>query len=511
MSALNVGLVAVFFAVAFTPHAIGQETVDRNVSRLIPQIMDGTDPGLIALFPPELLSSDTAIAVRNAFQYAVTGWDTFAVCDPAEKALNFWGKREQLPKKVCEDGETPGIMFAYSLMRAMEREFPEATDSYKEIMKEAGFDPEDRSTDMSTAIGMANVIGTRLADWMANDGWNSLGDLSRSEFRQRFEDYTGYTPVNPPWSLNYPLRWQPLTQADSKIGRFTVQTHVVPFLGQVRPLLITEEEVESRKAPMPYENMDSKELSGKDKETMDALVKDLFEISANLTPKQRFLARWWDNKLLSVGFFLAMHNSTEVFDPSFSARWGLGEMLAEYDAMIVVWKEKRRIDAVRPETIIANFYNDEEVTAYVPKEGKAKTIKAGDWEPIIPTQPHSEYPSASASLCTAFADQAELMMKEHMEAKNLDKEVPFVFKLDTFVFPPGFDFEGTKEIRFETMKEAAESCGQSRLWAGVHFGPSVPAGEKLAEGIGQKAYDFVKKLAEGEVPENCWWCEKSEK
>ncbi|GMH42581.1 hypothetical protein BSKO_10500 [Bryopsis sp. KO-2023] len=497
-----------FFLIGLVFCEDAQKAPSRDASKLAPNFLDAGDPGANALFPPQLLTADTGILVRHAFQYAVTGWDTFAVCDPAEKALNFWGEREQLPKEVCEDGETVPIMFAYSLMRAMEKELPRPADLYKEIMKEAGFDPEDRSTDMSTAIGMANVIGTRLADWMAKDGWNSLGDLSRSDFRQRFEDYTGYTPVNPPWSLNYPLRWQPLTQADAKIGRFTAQTHVVPFLGQVRPLLLTEEEVESRQAPMPYENMDSKELSGKDKETMDALVEDLFEISANLTPKQRFLAGWWDNKLASTGIFLVLHNSTEVFDPKFFVRWGLGEMLAEYDAMIVVWKEKRRIDAVRPETIIANFYKDEEVTAYVPKEGKAKTIKAGDWEPIIPTQPHSEYPSASASLCTAFADQAELMMKEYMDATGLEKEPPFA--LDTSGFGPEIS-KAVPEIRFETMKEAGKSCGQSRLWAGVHFGPSVPAGEKLVEGIGKKAYDFAKKLAEGEVPENCWWCEKSRK
>ncbi|GMH42577.1 hypothetical protein BSKO_10496 [Bryopsis sp. KO-2023] len=480
----------------------GEEERTRNPLKLLPAFGGSrqSSPVNLALFPPEVLFADTAIAVRYAFMQAVTLWDQYAVCDPEEKALNFWGQREQLPKAVCQNiFSTRGEMYAYSLIRAAEREFP--MDGYKALMLEEGYDPEDPSMNKSTAVGMGNVIGTRVADWMAKDGWNSMGDLSRGDFRQRFEDYTGYTPVNPPWSLNYPLRWQPLTQADAKIGRFTAQTHVVPFLGQVRPLLITAEEVESRQAPIPYENMDAKELSGKDKETMDALVKDLFEISANLTPKQRFLARWWDNKLISVGAFVVEHFDLDLFP-----RWLMGEMLAEYDAMIVVWKEKRRIDAVRPDTIIANFYKDEEVTAYVPKEGKAKTIKAGDWEPIIPTQPHSEYPSASASLCTAFADHGELIMEDFVQKNGLDQQPPTVMNV-TFLDPE--IREGFDEISFKTLKEAGKSCGESRLWAGVHFGPSVPAGEKLAEGLGQKAYDFMKSLAGGEVPENCWWCETS--
>ncbi|GMH40457.1 hypothetical protein BSKO_08361 [Bryopsis sp. KO-2023] len=502
-------LVVVFFGLVSTNYVTGREVPDRNASSLIPDFSDIANPATAPFAPAIFLLSETAISVRYTVQFAVVEWNGFAACDPAGKALNFWGERERLPKEVCEDDQTPGLLLAYSLARAFEKEYFEIADAYKNFMNEQGFDPEDRATDMTTAIGMGNAIGTRLAEWMAKDGWNSLGDLSRNDFRQRFEDYTGYAPVNPPWSLEYPLRWQPLVQADAKIGRFTTQTHLVPFLGRMKPLLISDAELRSRQAPMPYENMDAKELSGKDKETMDALVKDLFEVSTNLTPEQRFFAGWWDQKLLSIGQFLPFFTKSEGFDKAFHARWLLGEAMAQYDAMIVVWKEKRRIDAVRPESILANFYKDEEVTAYVPKEGKAKTIKAGDWEPIIPTQAHSEYPSASATLCTAYAGLAELMMQDHMEARNLDKEVPFVLPVSP-VFSPAAVAEGVTEIRFETLKEAAESCGQSRLWAGVHFGPSVPAGEMLAEGIGQRAYDFVNKLAQGAVPENCWWCENSQ-
>ncbi|GMH34935.1 hypothetical protein BSKO_02796 [Bryopsis sp. KO-2023] len=496
---------AVAFAILFLFRSTFGEVEPgfKNPLTLIPDITGArfSSPVALARFPPEILYADTALTVRYAFIQAVAVWDQFAMCDPEEKALTFWGKREQLPKEFCQNFFNVGEMYAYSLIRAAEREFP--MQRYKELMVEAGYDPEDRSTDKSTGVGMGNVIGVRLADWLAKDGWNSMGDLSRSDYAQPFEDYTGYAPVNPPWSLKYPLRWQPLTQADSsKIGRFTAQTHVVPFLGRVRPLLISEEEVQSRQAAMPYENMDAEQLNGTDRETMDALVKDLFELSANLTPKQRFLARWWDNKFTSVGAFFLQH-----FDVELTPRWILGEMLAEYDAMVVVWKEKVRIDAVRPETVIANFYKDEEVTAYVPKEGKAKTIKAGDWEPLIPTQPHSEYPSASASLCTAFADHGELIVNELMEKRGLEQPPPTSINI-TFLDPE--IREGFEEISFDTFKEAGKSCGQSRLWAGVHFGPSVPAGEKLAEGLGKLAYDFVKKLAEGEVPENCWWCETSE-
>ena len=43
---------------------------------------------------------------------------------------------------------------------------------------------------------------------------------------------------------------------------------------------------------------------------------------------------------------------------------------------------------------------DELVEAYAGPGQGVQTMKASEWEPFIRTMPHSEYPSASACLCT---------------------------------------------------------------------------------------------------------------
>merc|ERR1719333_1467605 len=50
----------------------------------------------------------------------------------------------------------------------------------------------------------------------------------------------------------------------------------------------------------------------------------------------------------------------------------------------------------------------------------------------------------------------------------------------------------------ETLDEFAETCGQSRLWGGMHFTEAVPAAKKLVEGLGAMAYDQALKLLNGD-------------
>jgi len=52
-----------------------------------------------------------------------------------------------------------------------------------------------------------------------------------------------------------------------------------------------------------------------------------------------------------------------------------------------------------------------------------------------------------------------------------------------------------------TMPRMVELCGQTRLWAGLHFEDSMSAGEELCEGIGLAAMDHVKALRLGSKPD----------
>ena len=53
---------------------------------------------------------------------------------------------------------------------------------------------------------------------------------------------------------------------------------------------------------------------------------------------------------------------------------------------------------------------------------------------------------------------------------------------------------------WETWTEFEEECGISRLWGGVHFRASIPAGRDLCRPIGDLAYEFVQDHIAGNVP-----------
>jgi hypothetical protein len=44
------------------------------------------------------------------------------------------------------------------------------------------------------------------------------------------------------------------------------------------------------------------------------------------------------------------------------------------------------------------------------------------------------------------------------------------------------------------MENLLYLCGESRLWGGMHFSASVPAGNNLCGGFGAEAYDLVKVI-----------------
>merc|ERR1719193_494769 len=54
------------------------------------------------------------------------------------------------------------------------------------------------------------------------------------------------------------------------------------------------------------------------------------------------------------------------------------------------------------------------------------------------------------------------------------------------------------EVTFETLDDLADMCSRSRLLGGMHFSASTQAGEDLVEGIGERAWDAVFSLLNGD-------------
>ncbi|CAN8074079.1 unnamed protein product [Agarophyton chilense] len=479
-----------------------------SLADLLTITSDPSNEALAAFFPTSIFNIQTPLAIRYALIGAAAQYEIFAACHPV--ALSFFGEKPYIPSRFCTNRDDKAEIQAHMFYRLMNSEFPIDAKPGERLLIKYGLNPFDRSTNISTPIGWANVASNRLIEYFVSDGWNSQGDLSRQDYKQQYQDYTSYSPVNPPHiqphRLRFPLRWQPLTAAVDNRGLFASQQHVVPQIGtHGKPLALSRQQFEQRRAPPLYSTPNQRNILGrKDRKLAHRLVKDLFKRSANVTEEKVLMSYMWENKFFSLGLFAAYYQERLGLEEDIMVPLFFAEMLAQHDATLVAWREKRRHDYVRPVTLIRKLLKGRMVRAWKGLQDGVGLVKADEWEPVVPIQPHSEYPSGSAVICTASLENLQVFL-ETLVFKGNGTIPPFEMDIRPGLVPNS-PVQKTVKVVFETLEEAALSCGESRLDSGVHFEPSVPVGHRLGTGIGKAAFDHVMDLVQGRVPEDCERC-----
>jgi hypothetical protein len=98
-----------------------------------------------------------------------------------------------------------------------------------------------------------------------------------------------------------------------------------------------------------------------------------------------------------------------------------------------------------------------------PYNGTVYDIPANEWRHYLPVANHPEYPSASAGACVAHMSA----MQKFLGSDALNWDV--TFEQGSSRIEPGALPARNMTFRISTFSQFAEECGQSRLWAGVHF------------------------------------------
>ena len=87
---------------------------------------------------------------------------------------------------------------------------PKDVPTWRAMMKSVGLDPDDDRMDQTTAVGIGNFAAAAVLAARLHDGMNQLGDEGGRRYQLHpYNDYTGYQPVNSPFELRDPSRWQP--------------------------------------------------------------------------------------------------------------------------------------------------------------------------------------------------------------------------------------------------------------------------------------------------------------
>eukprot|EP01084_Bolivina_argentea_P250590 419929_1 len=275
--------------------------------------------------------------------------------------------------------------------------------------------------------------------------------------------------------------WVPLLETDYQ-GFFYRHQHVVPQIGEtVEPLVLNK----FRKAKDPKYDYD---------EEAELLLDRLKALAVNDTMKM--MVEFFDNKLLVRGAIqialLSQYKDTISFENY--VNFIVGISLAEYDALLQAWNQKVEYDLIRPTTIIQRL-GKEQITTYGGPYQGIKTFEAKDFEPYIRVMPHSEYPSASACLCTGYAEFTKDFVKQEYNDDNLHN-IHWFEPAGSSNVEPDITPKEDLLLYIGDLDDMYEICSKSRLWGGMHFTASVHSGKEICTGIGTLAYEYALRLKE---------------
>jgi membrane-associated phospholipid phosphatase len=122
------------------------------------------------------------------------------------------------------------------------------------------------------------------------------------------------------------------------------------------------------------------------------------------------------------------------------------------DTGIACWNAKYHYNFWRPVTAIARAAED----------GNPGTQARGDWQALLNTPPHPEYPSGHS----AFSGAAATVLSAFFGTDHIS----FRVRSDTV---PGV------ERKFTSLRACAEECGESRVYGGIHYRFSCDDGLRL--------------------------------
>lgn len=128
------------------------------------------------------------------------------------------------------------------------------------------------------------------------------------------------------------------------------------------------------------------------------------------------------------------------------------------DAGIACWDAKYHYNFWRPVTAIIRGNED----------GNAGTAPRPDWQALLNTPPHPEYPSGHS----AFSGAAVAVLSA-------------TFGTDTISFTVHSDALPGVKRTFTSLRACAEECGQSRVYGGIHYRFSCEDGLSLGKRVGE--------------------------
>ena len=404
-----------------------------------------------------------------------------AVAPYHDTAVGVYSRLGRLPASQSLSNFYPNVAVMYAVYHVMLEMAPHRTEQWRRMMQSVNLNPDYVTDDPTSAAWIGQMAARSVLDARRHDGFNHFGDETPGF---PFMDTTGFVPVNTGLEVIDPSRWQPLLVRPGRSGVYVVQNFVTPQYSVTEPYAGIDPR-EHRVGPPTDSNYANLEA-------YRAQAEAVLELSATLTDERKMLVEFFDLKARDI---ILSPTTKDVDDTIEFVQLGFLLHMAQFDAGIVIWQEKLRYDAVRPITAIRYLYGDELVTAWGGPGRGTVELPASQWVSYVQNADHSDYPSATTAFCAAYA-QAFRRYSGSEEIEGFST----VAQPGSSVIEPEITPADPVLIQFRTWTEYEETCGEARLWAGVHFRPSVEASLEIGGTFGDAAYDYWATLIDGTAP-----------
>jgi len=481
---LAVGILAggITLAAAATASAFDFATGNAPIEVVIPNAV----PAIFA----SVGGGDASLILRYT-SMITNGWfDAIAPYEPTTVGVNsYLGRR---PASESATNENKNVAIMYASLRTMNSVFPTHKAEWTAMMTSVGLDPNDTSTDITTAVGIGNSAGNAVVAFREHDGDNQLGDEGGCLYHCRpYADYLGFEPVNTAYDVIDPSKWQPNIESRGT-GLFKVQQMVTPQWSVTVPYSYLSPD--AFHVPAPVNSQWNGKMHGNHTGLAGykAQADQVLAVQANLTDNQKMVAELINNKIRSLGFSALFVAISHGYNLDEFVHYDFLTNIAAFDGGIAVWQEKIHYNAVRPFTAIHLLYGDTTVSGWGGPGLGTVTEPGSEWRAYLDVADHPEYPSGSACFCSAHAQASRRFTGSDafgwsVPAPAGSSEVePGVTPATDIVLGP-----------WATFTEFELDCGAARNWAGVHFLDSITASQAMCKPIGDLAYDFVQAHIDG--------------
>jgi hypothetical protein len=378
------------------------------------------------------------IPSHNIRQLAYTGvalYESIVAGDKNYRSLTGQLNGYQPPETLTKEGSICWQASANAAMATMLRFF------YPQ-------NPEDILRFDSLQIAIRN----RLLNEGNNEASVAAGEAYGSQVARAVIEWSrsdGDDRVNAPYTVpKGPGLWEPTPPV--------FIAPILPYLGDERTMVKGSIDNSMPPPPLPF--------STESQSDFYKMNEEVYLVSQQLDDDQRATGLFWDDfpdgKTLTGGGHWVSILKTVMSDLNVSLIEGAhlyaGLFITENDAAIGCFKAKYTYNMIRPVTYIQTI------------------MKHSDWNPLIITPPHPEYPAAHATISMSGAT---------ILTKMLGAEVSFTDNT--------YAYRGFKSHHFNNFTEAGREAGISRLYGGIHYRKSIEAGFTQGETI---ANNISKKL-----------------